>query len=247
LSPGESSEIGIEINSLTQAEGDNHWRFVVHAKLDLPGQTTRTESKPILVTAHLVREIVLAPPSVAFSTTGEASQIIRITDRRAGSTLKLMGATSTSPHLKTDVLPDGTLKIALLATALADGKTYSETVTLTTNDPVYASFRIPVSYVKRNAITLSVSPERFAIRLADGETQKSAVVQLRDPSGQTIAIASATCTAAGVTTTFSKGSNPIAAVRVTVDTATAGASGTSDVVIAMSNGSSVTVPLTWGK
>jgi len=55
--------------------------------------------------------------------------------------------------------------------------------------PRFPDFRIPVTIVKRSAASLNVMPDRMSIRLATGETSKSGVVQLRDPSGQAIALA----------------------------------------------------------
>ena len=246
LTPGESTELSVEINSLTQAEGANSWRIVVHAKLELPGQPQATVgTRSLVVTAKLEREIVVTPPMIAISTTGEASQTITMTDKRPGSAIKVTQAATTSPHLIAAIQPNGTVTVTLATTAPSDGKTYSEIVTLATADPAYPSFRIPVTVVKRSTAVLSVTPDRLMIRFATGETAKSGVVQLRNPNGTPLTISSATCSHAGISLTHSLGSNPVAALRATVDLSKAGESGEAEAVVTLSSGQTVSVPLSW--
>ena len=246
LPAGETSDLSVEINSLTQAEGPNSWRFAVHVKHELPGNLPPViGTKQLVVTAKLEREIVVTPPMIAISTSGEASQIISLTDKRPGGDIKVSHATTTSPHLVATIQPNGTTIVSLAATAPADGKTYSEFVTLATADPTYPQFRIPVTIVKRAANSISISPDKLTIRFAAGETTKSGVVQLRDPNGKPITISSATCSQPGISLAFSPGSNPIAAIRVTVDSAKATLNGTAEMIVTLSTGQTATVPLSW--
>jgi hypothetical protein len=250
LQPGEKTDLTLDVNTLTQPVGPNTWRATVHYRLDKPGEPEAipvTDKKTLAVTATLEREISVTPPMIAFSTTGEASQTITVKDQRPDGTLRVTHALTTSKHLSATIQPDGTIHLVLLATAPADGKTYSETLTLATQDRDYPDFRIPVTIVKRSAATLNVTPDRFVIRFATGESSKSGVVQLRDPSGQALAIASATCAQPGVSLTFSQGTLPVATVKATIDLEKAGKTGTAEVVVALSSpaGQSVTIPLSW--
>ncbi|MFO0937173.1 MAG: DUF1573 domain-containing protein [Gemmataceae bacterium] len=246
MTAGESTEIGVAINSLTQAAGENSWRFVVHVKREVPGNDKPTTgSQTLLVTANLVREILVKPPMMAISTTGETSQTITVTDQRPNGSMTITNVASTSPHLKATIQPDKTIQVTLDAAAPADGKTHSEFVTISTNDPAYPQFRIPVSVVKRSPAALSLTPDRFTLRFATGETSKSGIVQLRDPAGKAITIASATCSHPGVSLSFSPGAHAITTVKATVDSSKAQAKGTADVIVTLSTGHALTVPLEW--
>lgn len=247
LSPGESSIVSVDINSMTQPEGANSWRFVIHTKFESPGAKPIVDAKSLLVKAKLEREIIVTPPMIAFSTSNEASQLITLTDKRPNGSIRVTHAVSTSSHLKATIQTNGTVLVELASTAPADGKTYSEILTLVTNDQSYSELRIPVSLTKTNPTTMALNPDRFLIRFSGGDTSKSGVVQLRDGGGKPIAITSATTTQAGVTVTFSPGSNPISTVKATVDLKLAGASGTADVFVQLNSPSpqSLTIPLVW--
>lgn len=246
LKPGESAELLLDVNTLTQPVGPNVWRATVQFRFETAdGPITGT--KAVAIAATLEREIDVTPPMIALSTTGEASQIISVKDRRPNGTLRVSQAVTSSKHLSATIRPDGSILLTLLGTAPADGKSYAETLTLATTDRDYPDFRIPVTIVKRAAATLTVTPDQLAIRLATGEASKSGVVQLRDPAGKPISIASATCSHPGVAVAFSPGTLPVATVKATVDLGQAGPRGTADVLVTLSTpaGQMMTIPLSW--
>lgn len=250
LQPGEKTDLTLDVNTLTQPVGPNVWHATVHYRLDKPGEPAAipvTNKKSLTVTATLEREISVTPPMIAFSTTGEASQTITVKDQRPNGSLRVSQAVVSSKHLSATIQPDGTVLLLLLGTAPADGKTYSETLTLATPDRDYPDFRIPVTIVKRSASALNVTPDRLAIRLATGETSKSGVVQLRDPSGKPLTIASVTCSHPGITVAFSSGLLPVATVKATVDLAKSETSGSAEVIVTLSTpaGQKLTIPLSW--
>jgi hypothetical protein len=250
LQPGETSQLMIEVNTLTQAEGPNVWHATLHGRLELPHipqAIPPTGTLVFRIAATLERDVVVTPPMIAFSTTGEANQVVRVADKRPGGALKIQRVASSSRHLTAVMRDDGTVAVSLDPAFPADGKPRQETVTLTTADPAYPEFRIPVSITKRATSGVSVSPDRFTPRFATGETTKSAVVQLRDPAGAKLQIASASCPHPGVSVTFSPGANPVAAVKVTVDRTVAGANGSAGVVVSLATpaGAGVTIPLVW--
>lgn len=250
LQPGETSHLLLEVNTLTQAEGPQVWHATVHGRLELPGTPRAipaTGTLVVRIAATLEREVVVTPPMIAFSTTGEAHQVVTVTDKRPGGNLKVQQVASSSKHLTATLRDDGTVAVALDPNFPADGKPHQEIVTLATADPAYPEFRIPVSITKRASSGVSTTPDRFTPRFATGDTTKSAVVQLRDPAGAKIQIASATCPKPGVTVSFSPGSNPVAAVKATIDRTIAGANGTASVVVSLATpaGASVTIPLVW--
>jgi hypothetical protein len=250
LQPGEKAELTLDVNTLTQPVGPNVWQATVLYRLDTPGVPaagTTIEKKSVAIAATIEREIDVSPPMIAFSTSGEASQIITVQDRRPHGSLRVTQVMASSKHLSATIRTDGTVLLTLLGTAPADGKTTSETLTLATSDRDYPAFRIPVTIIKRPAASLTVTPEQMAIRLATGETSKSGVVQLRDPGGKLISIASATCSHPGITIVFSSGNLPVATVKATVDASRAGMAGMADVAVTLSTpaGQTLTIPLSW--
>src|SRR5579872_1849290 len=98
LSPGETAKLTIEVNTLTQPEGQNRWQAVVTYKIETPNTPVQVGETLLQITATLTREIVLTPPQLGFSTTGGASQTLTLTDRRA-KPLKIIKTSTSTPHL----------------------------------------------------------------------------------------------------------------------------------------------------
>ena len=94
LSPGESTELAVEVNTLTQPEGPNAWRVVVRYQVEPPAAAAPPGGLPpprvpeaftaeFRLNATLVREVAVTPPAVAISAAGEAVQTLLV-DRPAG-------------------------------------------------------------------------------------------------------------------------------------------------------------------
>src|SRR5262245_2089658 len=89
LQPGETTKLTVEVNTLTQPDGPNRWQAVVSYRLDVPGAPgqplppPQTGQLPLTIAANLSRNVAVTPPQVAFSCTGEASQVLTVLDTRS--------------------------------------------------------------------------------------------------------------------------------------------------------------------
>ncbi len=247
LQTGEKTKLAVEVNTLTQPDGPNRWQVVVSYKVERPGVPAQNGELLLQITASLSREIIVTPPQVAFSTTGEASQVLVITDKRV-KPLTVLKASSSATHLAVEVGAvagrSQSVTIKLAATAPAGHR--DETVLLHTDDPDCPELRIPVRVLKRSANAVTVTPETVNVRLAAGQTEVSTLVQLRSPDGKAVSVASATSDLPGVEVKFSTGSGPVATVRITVPEAVAAQSGRCTVRVRFSEpAGEVAIPVSW--
>ena len=258
LRPGETTKLTLDVNTLTQPDGPNRWQALVSYTLDLPtppGAPAASQSGELLlvVTANLSRDVTVTPPQVGFSCTGEAAQILTVADRRA-KPLIVVKATTSSPHLTAEVGavaagPGGvrTQPITVKLAADAPAGHRDEAVILLTDDPAYPEFRIPVRVLKRAPGAVTPAPDAVAVRFAADQTEVSALVQLRAPGGQPVAVQAAESDHPAVTVKYSPGSGPVATVRVTVAGAAATQPGTATVRVRLAEpaGQEVVIPVSW--
>ena len=254
LQPGGTAKLTLEVNTLTQPDGPNRWQVQVHYRLDPPGVPNGPPAVPqtgvvvLTVSATLSREVLVAPPQVAFSCTGEASQVLTITDRRA-KPLTVTRAVATAAHLTADVAArkDGTQAVTLKLAADAPLGHRDETVVLYTDDPAYPELRVPVRVLKRATGGVAATPPDLSVRFAAGQEEVSALVQLRTTDGKPVRVEAAESDHAGVTLKWAPGAAPVAALRVTVGGAAASRAGGARVTVKFAEpaGHEVIVPVSW--
>ena len=251
LKPGETTKLALEVNTLTQPVGPNRWQVVVSYTVEAPGMPARAGEVLLQITATLVREIAVSPPQVAFSTAGGASQTLVVTDARA-KPLTVLKASSSAAHLTAEVgAVAGTgaarsqaVTVRLAATAPAGHR--DETVVLYTDDASCPELRIPVRVLKRAAGVVTATPDAVSVRLAAGQTEASALVQLRSPDGAAVSVAGADSDLPGVQVKFSAGSGPVATVRITVPEAVAARDGRCTVRVRLTEpAGEVAIPVSW--
>jgi hypothetical protein len=205
------------------------------------------------MTATLTRDIAVSPPQVAFSSTGAVSQALVVTDKRA-KPLTVTKALASSPHLSVDIAQPAnaaagqprtqSVTIKLGATAPAGHR--DEIVVLYTDDAECPELRIPVRVLKRPAATVTATPEEVTFRLAPGQTEGSALVQLRAPDGKAVSVAGADSDHPGVKVKHSTGSGAVATLRITIPEAVAAQPGRCTVRVRLSEpAGEVAIPVTW--
>lgn len=251
LQSGQQTKLSLEVNTLTQPDGPNRWQVTVEYKTEVPGAQPQTGELLLQITATLSRDIQVNPPQVAFSTAGEASQVLVVTDKRA-KPLTVTKAASSSQHLTVEVAAataagqPRTQSITVKLAANAPAGHRDEVVVLYTDDAEYAELRIPVRVLKRAAAGVTAIPETVNLRLAAGQTEGSALVQLRSPDGKAVSVAGAESDLPGVALKYSMGSGPVATVRITVPEAVAAQPGRCTVRVRLTEpGGEVTIPVTW--
>jgi hypothetical protein len=250
LKPGEKTQLTLEVNTLTQPDGPNRWQVVVSYQEEISG-AAKAGQLALQITATLARDVNVNPPQLAFSTAGAASQTISVADKRA-KPLTVVKAASSSPHLSAEVAPAanaGGSRSQSVVVKLAPGAPAGhrdEVVVLYTDDPAYPELRVPVRVLKRAAGGVSATPDVVELRLAAGQSEGSALVQLRSPDGKAVGVAGAEADMPGVGVKWSGGSGPVATVRVTVPEAVAAKPGRCTLRVRLSEpGGEVSIPVRW--
>ena len=256
IPPGESATVGISLNTLTQPAGPNAWKATVRYRI-VPAAPAPPSIDPdgeleLSIRANLVREIEVAPPSLAISTASEATQIVTVTDRRAAP-LTVLAATTTSPHLTATLLPatraNGILShsVELKVRASYPPGTAEESLVLTTNDPACRELRIVVKVAKRSEAAVVFVPESPLIRFGANRTEASTLVQLRRPDGAKLAVAKVESSDPALTAKWSSDFGPVATLRAVVDRAKAGKSGNAELKVTFADPTIevLIVPVSW--
>ncbi len=249
LQPGETAQLTIDVNTLTQPDGPNRWQILVGYKLEAPRMQPQVGELLLQITATLSREVSVSPPQVGFSTTGVATQAITVSDSRV-KPLTVMKAGSSSPHLAVEVGARDPVKGQIITVKLAaeapTGHT-DEIVTLVTDDPAYPELRVPVRVLKRPAGTVAAAPDTVAVRFAAGQTEVSTLVQLRAADGKPVSVVGAESDHPGVTVKWSPGAGSVAVVRVTVTESAAAQAGSCKVRVKLAEpgSSEVVIPVGW--
>lgn len=250
LRAGETASVTVVTSTLTQSAGSVSWPVTMV-------YTSEADDKPLegkldlKLTAKLIREVSVTPPTLAVSTSGVFNHTLKVEDRRA-KPLSVTKAESTSPHITTEVkaakTADGKTVQEVVVTVkdeLAVGS-HADTVTLRTDDPACPTLEVPVRVHKRAADGVTATPAAASVRFASGQAEASALVQLRG-GGKTVAIKGVECSTPGVTVKFSEDPGPVATVRVVVTAAKAGASGTAEVTVTLTEPTATkfVIPVTW--
>lgn len=250
LRAGETAKLTLVTRTLTQPEGAVNWPVTVAYSTDADGKPFDGKLE-LKLTAKLVREVSVTPPLVAVSTAGAVSHTLKVEDRRS-KPLNVTKAVSTSPHITAEVkaatTSDGRTTQEVVVSVKDDlgVGSHTETVTLSTDDPNCPTLEIPVRVHKRAAGGVTVTPATASVRFATAQADASALVQLRG-GGKNVAIKGVECTTPGVTVKFSEDAGPVATVRVLVNAAKAGASGTAEVTVTLSEpaDTKVVIPVVW--
>lgn len=252
LQPGQKTQLEIEVNTLTQPDGANRWQVTVGYRVEAPGAAPQAGELLLQITANLSRDVAVSPPQVAFSTAGEASQVLVVSDKRA-KPLTVTKAASSSPHLAVEVAPVAnapgqprTQSVTVKLAANAPPGHRDEVVVLYTDDATCPELRVPVRVLKRAAGGVAVTPEAVNLRLAAGQTEGSALVQLRSTDGKAVSVAGAESDLPGVSVKCSTGSGPVATVRITVPEAVAAKPGRCTVRVRLGEpAGEVAIPVAW--
>jgi hypothetical protein len=255
LQPGERAAVTVTVNTLTQPPGANTWttRVRYRAAAATPSVLPDAELE-LKLSAKLIREVSVTPPSLAVSTSSEATQTLTVSDVRAAP-LTVLSAATTSPHMTATVraatTADGVRSQAVELTvtkAYPPGQAVDEAVVLRTNDPGCPELRVPVKVTKRAASDVVASPEQPEVRFARGQAEASVLVQVRRPDGKAVRIAKVECDHAAVRGRWPDDAVAVAAVRLSVDAAKAcGRSGEAVVKVTLADppGRELVVPLKW--
>lgn len=258
LRPGETAQLTLTVNTLTQPPGPNVWKAVVRYRVADPGDgpappAVRPDAElELKVSARLIQEVSVTPPMLAVSTSAAATQTVTVADRRPAP-LTVRAATTTSPHLTATVRPatgtsPRTQPVDVTVTDAYPPGQSDETLVLLTTDPACPELRVPIRVTKRKPGSVTATPGAPQVRFARGQAEASALLQLRRPGGGELRVERVESDHPAVRAKWSASAGPVATVRVVVDREKAGGRGGSTefrVLLAEPVGEPVVVPVTW--
>lgn len=221
--PGESAELTVEINTLSQPVGRNTWRLRVETSEAIDGEL-RSVHHELALKAEVVREVAVDPVSVGLSTTGEIDQIVTIVDSRA-KPLVPTSASTALPHFRCEVLPRGAndrpgeTRVRLVVPESCPVGAHSDTLTIRTGDPDYPEIRVPVQVTRRGRSGIEAVPETATLRFASSQTHAVAIVRLRDVEEKAVKIATVMCETAGIVCKAVAGPGPMMTLKITGEAA----------------------------
>ncbi|CAN5329459.1 DUF1573 domain-containing protein [soil metagenome] len=237
VKPGARTTLAIGVNTLAHSVGQWAWAATVRVRLDGEAETTI----PIRMTGTLVREVTVIPLSLSLSTEGAAiGKEIAIVDTRK-KPLAITGMSATSKLIDVKSTTDGGLRVSVSET-LPFGD-YNETVVITTNDPLYPSFQIPVKVIKRKPTAVQFTPESVDL----SREEPSLLVQFRHRDGKLLTIATCECDDKSLSLKWSKESGVAATLRVRLDAEGEFKAGQAEVRVKFNDpaGEMVTIPVKW--
>jgi hypothetical protein len=170
LQAGESGELLLEVNTLTQPAGVHSWRLTLHYK-----SGTVEKELSLFIRARLVSEITVEPPSLAIYTDTAIAHEITVIDRRT-EPLIVRAVPTSSPHVRThlgELRRDDaghwrrTIRVEVLADC-PEG-THVESLRICTSDPLYSELKVPFTVVKRTRRLVSAAPA--AVVLSESANQ----------------------------------------------------------------------------
>ncbi len=179
LQPGESGELVMDVNTLTQPAGLHSWRITLRYKC---GEMERELS--LYIRARIVTEISVEPPSLAIYTDTTIRHEITVIDRRT-EPLIVRAVPSSSPHVRTqlgELRRDdaGHWRRKILVEVLADCPegAHEETLRICTSDPLYSELKVPFTVVKRAHRLVSAAPASVVLSQAADQPLPARIVLL---------------------------------------------------------------------
>ena len=223
LLPGETADLTVEINTLSQPVGANTWRLRVRTA-EVSGGEPRVVDRELSLEAKVVREVRVDPVSIGLSTAGEIDQIVTVVDARA-KPLSVTSASTGLKHFRCEVLPrtandsPGETRVRLLVPLDCPAGAHSDALSIRTNDPDYPEIRVPVRVTRRSRGGIEAVPETAMLRFASGQSHAVAVVRLRDLGEKPVKIASVTCDSPGVVCKAVAGPGEMMTLKITGEAA----------------------------
>lgn len=243
LKPGDSADVSMDVNTLTQPDGPQSWSLKLRYRPASLAKAASDEVLELKMSAKIVREVSVTPPMISVSTEAAATASIVLADSRAAP-LTVKKVVSSSPHVvakwKTDA--KGRFAIELAIAAELPAGTYDETVVIHTDDVHYAELNVPARIVKRAKNAVNAYPESLELDAVESR----GIVQFRR-GGSPVEIASATSESNDVTVTASKGSGPVATVKVVLGPKAMAGKSEVKVKFAEPVGAEFTLPIRWTK
>ncbi len=218
LQPGESGELLLEVNTLTQPAGVNTWRVTLRYRAG-----TVEQELPLYLRARVVSEITVEPPSLAIYTDTAMRHEIAVIDRRI-EPLSVRAVPTSSPHVRThlgELRRDAagawrrTIEVEVLADC-PEGR-HEETLRICTSDPLYRELKVPFTIVKHARRLVSAVPASVVLSEAADQPLPAKVVLLSAADEREVRIERIECDKDAIDCRWAQGPGPRATLKIRVD------------------------------
>jgi hypothetical protein len=248
IPPGESTELTVGINLLTQPEGPNTWKLAVRYKAG-----TAAGEQVLQIAAKVKKDVSIEPVAMLLSAEKEITGTFTVTDRRPKPltiTGVRIGIKDVRAEVKAPVDAGGrrTQKVELTVADAGPAGQHIDEVCLDTDDPEYRELRVPFRVVKKTpAVGVQVAPSNLTLRFATGQATASALVRLKDAKDGEVVVESAESDHPAIACKWAAGPGTMATLRVTVDREKARAAGVGVVTVKVRGPARETLilPVSW--
>jgi hypothetical protein len=218
LQPGQISELLLEVNTLTQPAGLNNWRVTLRYR-----SGANEHELPLYLSARIVTEISVEPPSLAIYTDSAISHEINVIDRRV-EPLLVRSVPTSSPYVRThlgELQRDeaGHWRRSIQVEVLADCPegTHAETLRICTSDPMYAELKVPFTIVKRPHSHVNAAPASVVLSAPGKEALPARVVLLSAGEDQAVRIDRVETDQEAIDCRWAQGPGTQATLKIRVD------------------------------
>jgi Protein of unknown function (DUF1573) len=251
IKPGESTELTVAINLLTQPEGPNTWKMAVRYRTDT--NPPATGEQVIQLAAKVRKDVSVEPVALMLSAEKEITGALTVIDRR-GKPLTVTGVRLGLKDVRADVKPAEdakglrTQKIELTVVDACPAGQYADEVCIDTDDPEYKELRIPLRVVKKApAIGVQAVPGSVALRFAKDQATASSLVRLRDADDKEVVVEKAESDHPAIACKWAAGPGAMTTLRITVDLGKAKAAGVAVVTVKLKGPApeTILIPVSW--
>jgi hypothetical protein len=230
LSPGETTEVALVVNTLAQGAGDRAWSLTLVYETE--GQQAEL---PLTLRGRVVSEIRVEPTALHVVTDTTVTQLVQVTDLRP-QPLNVTAVHSSAPWIRAqlgDTVRDVNHLVQNVQVEISadcpEGRR-DEMLHLVTDDPAYPDLQVPVTITKRNRGRVRAFPEEVDLTGAGPGPLPPRLVRLSTADEQTILVERVEADHPAVSCRWAPGPGPNATVRVEVDGSKVGADGLHTVV-----------------
>ncbi len=215
LQPGETVEVILEVNTLSQPAGRNTWTVKIVSREG--GKDTEV---CLRLLAKLIREVEVGPTAVTFIAGSEMTHELTVTDRRERP-LVITDVQCSSPKIAAalaDRPPDKRVSKILIRLAgdCPEGR-HEEAVAIFTNDSDYPQFKVPITVVKQGRQRITANPNHVTLTVSPGQAVPTRVLRVRAPDNQTVIIERITTDHSAIAATWAPGPGSMATVKTSID------------------------------
>jgi Protein of unknown function (DUF1573) len=251
LKPGQTTDLSVAINLLTQPEGPNTWKMAVRYRTH--SDPPATGEQLVQIAAKVRKDVFVEPVALMMSAEKEMTGTLTVIDRRA-KPLTVTGVRLGLKDVKADVKPAADVggrrmqKINLTVADTCPPGQYADEVCIDTDDPTCKELRIPLRVVKKAAATgVQAAPASVTLRFAKGQTTASSLVRLRDVADGEVVVDKAESDHPAIACKWAAGPGTMTTLRVTVDLEQAKAAGVAVVSVRLKGRTAETIliPVSW--